>query len=119
MYQIKLMRLNEGEVLIEEITSEDLGGRMIIDFFERLPNVFLPVCGVAPVMTEAMMVRICPHKGTALATLYANWDEATQKYLDFMPTFQWHDDLQHLQHRLVTQGYAKHDHVLIQAESLF
>ena len=56
------MRLNEGEVLIEEITSEDLGGRMIIDFFERLPNVFLPVCGVAPVMTEAMMVRICPHK---------------------------------------------------------
>lgn len=38
MYQIKLMRLNEGEVLIEEITSEDLGGRMIIDFFERLPN---------------------------------------------------------------------------------
>ena len=55
MYQIKLMRLNEGEVLIEEITSEDLGGRMIIDFFERLPNVFLPVCGVAPMMTEAMM----------------------------------------------------------------
>ena len=34
MYQIELMRLNEGEVLIEEITSEDLGGRMIIDFFE-------------------------------------------------------------------------------------
>ena len=64
MYQIKLMRLNEGEVLIEEITSEDLGGRMIIDFFERLPNVFLPVCGVE-------------------------------------------------------QGHAKHDHVLIQAESLF
>lgn len=119
MYQIKLMRLNEGEVLIEEITSEDLGGRMIIDFFERLPNVFLPVCGVEPVMTEALMVRICPYKGTALATLYANWDEATQKYLDFMPTFQWHDDLQHLQHRLVEQGHAKHDHVLIQAESLF
>ena len=46
-------------------------------------------------------------------------DEATQKYLDFMPTFQWHDDLQHLQHRLVMQGHAKHDHVLIRAESLF
>ena len=45
MYQIKLMRLNDGEVLIEEITSEDLGGRMIIDFFERLPSVFLPVYG--------------------------------------------------------------------------
>ena len=92
MYQIKLMRLNEGEVLIEEITSKDLGGRMIIDFFERLPNA-VPLC--------------------------ANWDEATQKYLDFMPTFQWHDDLQHLQHRLVMQGHAKHDHVLIRTESLF
>ena len=51
--------------------------------------------------------------------MYANWDEATQKYLDFMPTFQWHDDLQHLQHRLVMQGHAKHDHVLIRTESLF